>query len=62
MTRVLGPAKGNIILRVEVGSTAHGTGLPGLEDHDETLIRARSARAKSRWTSSFRVSTRSTTT
>jgi len=26
------------ILRVEVGSTAHGTGLPGGEDHDETVV------------------------
>jgi hypothetical protein len=25
----------NTILLVEVGSTAHGTGLPGVEDHDE---------------------------
>ena len=28
----------NTILRVEVGSTAHGTGLPGHEDFDETVI------------------------
>jgi hypothetical protein len=26
------------ILVVEVGSTAHGTGLPGGEDHDETVV------------------------
>jgi hypothetical protein len=28
-----------MILRVEVGSTAHGTGLAGREDHDETVVR-----------------------
>jgi uncharacterized protein len=28
----------NIILRVEVGSTAHGTGIPGYEDRDEMAI------------------------
>ena len=28
----------NTILVVEVGSTAHGTGLPGGEDHDETAV------------------------
>ena len=27
-----------MILLVEVGSTAHGTGLPGGEDHDETAV------------------------
>lgn len=29
-----------ILLRVEVGSTAHGTGLPDAEDHDELAIMA----------------------
>lgn len=29
---------GNVIMRVEVGSTAHGTGLPGGEDYDEMGI------------------------
>jgi hypothetical protein len=29
------PWAANVILRVEVGSTAHGTGLPGAEDYDE---------------------------
>jgi uncharacterized protein len=29
------PLPGSTILLVEVGSTAHGTGLPGGEDHDE---------------------------
>jgi len=29
------PLPGSTILLVEVGSTAHGTGLPGQEDHDE---------------------------
>lgn len=28
----------NMILLVEVGSTAHGTGIPGGEDHDETAV------------------------
>jgi hypothetical protein len=28
----------SVILLVEVGSTAHGTGLPGGEDHDETGV------------------------
>lgn len=32
------------ILAVEVGSTAHGTGLPGYEDRDEMVIRVESAR------------------
>ena len=31
------------ILLIEVGSTAHGTGLPGGEDHDETAIVVESA-------------------
>lgn len=31
------------ILAVEVGSTAHGTGLPGYEDRDEMVVRAESA-------------------
>src|SRR5215469_14838374 len=31
------------ILLVEVGSTAHGTGIPGGEDHDETAIVVESA-------------------
>lgn len=31
------------ILSVEVGSTAHGTGLPGYEDRDEMVIRVESA-------------------
>lgn len=29
------PWAANVIMRVEVGSTAHGTGLPGGEDYDE---------------------------
>ena len=29
------PLPGNLMLLLEVGSTAHGTGLPGNEDHDE---------------------------
>jgi len=29
------PWAANVIMRVEVGSTAHGTGLPGAEDYDE---------------------------
>ena len=33
----------NTILLVEVGSTAHGTGLPGGEDQDETAIFIESA-------------------
>ena len=32
------PYPERMILLVEVGSTAHGTGLPGGEDHDETAI------------------------
>lgn len=32
------PYPENMILLVEVGSTAHGTGLPGGEDHDETAV------------------------
>ena len=32
------PHPERMILLVEVGSTAHGTGLPGGEDHDETAI------------------------
>jgi uncharacterized protein len=32
------PVPANTILRVEVGSTAHGTGLPGGEDFDETVV------------------------
>lgn len=32
------PLPESTILLVEVGSTAHGTGLPGGEDHDETAI------------------------
>lgn len=32
------PYPEDMILLVEVGSTAHGTGLPGGEDHDETAV------------------------
>ena len=32
------PFPEGMILLVEVGSTAHGTGLPGGEDHDETAV------------------------
>jgi hypothetical protein len=32
------PFPKGMILLVEVGSTAHGTGLPGGEDHDETAV------------------------
>ena len=32
------PYPEGMILLVEVGSTAHGTGLPGGEDHDETAV------------------------
>jgi uncharacterized protein len=32
------PLPGGTILLVEVGSTAHGTGLPGGEDHDEMAV------------------------
>ena len=34
----LPPYPDTTILVVEVGSTAHGTGIPGGEDHDETVI------------------------
>jgi uncharacterized protein len=34
----LPPYPDTTILIVEVGSTAHGTGLPGGEDHDETVV------------------------
>lgn len=34
------PWASRILLRVEVGSTAHGTGLPGQEDYDEMAIMA----------------------
>jgi uncharacterized protein len=37
------PLPNGTILLVEVGSTAHGTGLPGGEDHDETAIVVESA-------------------
>jgi hypothetical protein len=36
--RDIPPLPENTILLVEVGSTAHGTGLPGHEDHDELGI------------------------
>lgn len=36
--RSLPPYPETAILVVEVGSTAHGTGLPGGEDHDETVV------------------------
>ena len=36
--RSLPPYPASTILVVEVGSTAHGTGLPGREDHDEIAI------------------------
>lgn len=32
------PYPNSMILLVEVGSTAHGTGIPGGEDHDETAV------------------------
>lgn len=32
------PYPSGMILLVEVGSTAHGTGIPGGEDHDETAV------------------------
>ena len=32
------PLPPSTILLVEVGSTAHGTGLPGGEDHDEEWL------------------------
>jgi len=41
--RELPPYPPTTILVVEVGSTAHGTGLPGGEDHDETAIWIESA-------------------
>lgn len=34
------PWASRILLRVEVGSTAHGTGLPGQEDYDEMAVMA----------------------
>lgn len=34
------PWADRVLLRVEVGSTAHGTGLPGQEDYDEMAIMA----------------------
>lgn len=34
------PWASRILLRVEVGSTAHGTGLPGKEDYDEMAVMA----------------------
>jgi len=37
------PLPPTTILLVEVGSTAHGTGLPGGEDHDETAVVVESA-------------------
>lgn len=37
-TEEIMPYPENMILLVEVGSTAHGTGLPGGEDHDETAV------------------------
>ena len=36
-TRSVLPYPPNVILVAEVGSTAHGTGLSGGEDHDETV-------------------------
>ena len=39
------PLPTGIILLVEVGSTAHGTGLPGGEDHDELAVGLESATA-----------------
>jgi hypothetical protein len=35
---VIPPLPATAILLVEVGSTAHGTGLPGGEDHDELAV------------------------
>jgi hypothetical protein len=35
---VIAPLPEDTILLVEVGSTAHGTGLPGGEDHDEMAV------------------------
>ncbi len=40
----LPPYPATTILVVEVGSTAHGTGIPGGEDHDETVVWIESAR------------------
>lgn len=37
-TDLILPYPNDMILLVEVGSTAHGTGLPGGEDHDETAV------------------------
>lgn len=37
-TDLILPYPKNMILLVEVGSTAHGTGIPGGEDHDETAV------------------------
>lgn len=37
-TDLILPYPKDMILLVEVGSTAHGTGIPGGEDHDETAI------------------------
>jgi hypothetical protein len=37
-TREVPPVPRSTVLVVEVGSGAHGTGLPGREDHDETVI------------------------
>lgn len=37
-TELILPYPKDMILLVEVGSTAHGTGLPGGEDHDETAV------------------------
>lgn len=34
----MGPLPASTILHVEVGSGAHGTGLPGHEDHDEMVV------------------------
>ena len=38
MTLEIPPLPRDTILLVEVGSTAHGTGLPGGDDHDETGV------------------------
>lgn len=38
MTETMIPYPKHMILLTEVGSTAHGTGLPGMEDHDETAV------------------------
>lgn len=38
MSKTYPPLPDNLILLTEVGSTAHGTGIPGGEDHDETAI------------------------